>query len=167
MKVRNMTRCALAGALIALCAWISVPSPVPFTLQTFAVFLTLGLLGGKAGSKAIGIYLALGLAGLPVFSGFQGGAGVLLGPTGGYLVGFLAAGVIYLLCEKWNVPSLPAMTLGMLGCYGVGTVWFMALYAGADSVGPVLMSCVVPFLIPDGIKIWLAWLLARRLKPYV
>ena len=79
---------ALFTVLLAVCTWISVPvPPVPFTLQTFAVFAALGTLGGRRGTYAVGAYLLLGLAGAPVFSGFQGGAGVLLGATGGYILG--------------------------------------------------------------------------------
>ena len=90
MKVRNMALCALFAALMALCAWISIPAgDVAITMQTFALFLTLGVLGGKRGTIAVSIYLLLGIVGLPVFSGFQGGLGTLLGATGGYIAGFL------------------------------------------------------------------------------
>ena len=92
MKIRKMTRCALLAAVMAVCAWISVPvGELAVSLQTFAVFLTLGFLGGRLGSAAVLVYLLLGAAGVPVFAGFRGGIGVLLGPTGGYLWGFLAA----------------------------------------------------------------------------
>ena len=74
---------ALFTVLLAVCAWITVPLTVPFTLQTFGVFAALGVLGGRRGTYAVAAYLLLGLAGLPVFSGFRGGPGVLLGTTGG------------------------------------------------------------------------------------
>ena len=85
-----MTLCALFGALIALCSWLCVPiGDIAFTMQTFAVFLTLGLLGGKWGTVTILVYLLLGAVGMPVFTAFRGGIGVLAGVTGGYLWGFL------------------------------------------------------------------------------
>lgn len=81
-----MTWCTLQvfAVLIAICSWISIPMTVPFTLQTFAVFLAVGVLGGKRGSLAVLIYILLGAVGIPVFAGFSGGIGVLLGNTGGY-----------------------------------------------------------------------------------
>lgn len=83
-KALDLAYIALMAALIALCAWISVPlGPVPFTMQTFGIFAALGLLGGRRGTLAFLIYLLLGIVGLPVFSGFSAGAGVLFGATSG------------------------------------------------------------------------------------
>ena len=100
-KTLTLTYIALSAALIAICSWISIPTTVPFTLQTFGVFAALGTLGGRRGTLAILAYLLLGLVGLPVFSGFQGGPGVLLGTTGGYILGFLASALLY-----WGAVSL-------------------------------------------------------------
>lgn len=95
-KVLSLTYVALMAALMAVCAWITIPvGPVPFTMQTFAVFAALGLLGGKRGTLAVVVYLLLGLVGLPVFAGFSSGAAALLGPTGGFLLGFLASALVY------------------------------------------------------------------------
>ena len=88
---------AVGAALIAICSWISIPMAVPFTLQTFAVFAILLLLGGKRGTMSILTYVLMGAIGLPVFSGFTGGVGVLLGKTGGYILGFIFTGIIFLL----------------------------------------------------------------------
>lgn len=158
--VKNMVQCALFAALMAVCAWICVPvGDTVFTLQTLAVFLCLSLLGGKRGSAAIAVYLLLGAAGMPVFSGFRGGIGILAGVTGGYLWGFLAAGLVYRLLER--VGMLPAMLAGQLVCYTCGCLWFY-LYAGGG-FWLIAARCVLPFLIPDGVKIALAYILARRL----
>ena len=92
---------ALFAVLLTVCAWISVPLPVPFTLQTFAIFAALGILGGRRGTWAVAVYLLLGAVGLPVFSGFRGGLGALLGTTGGYILGFLALALVY-----WLVTAL-------------------------------------------------------------
>lgn len=173
-SVRDMALCALFAAILAVSAWLTIPGPVPFTLQTFAVFAALGLLGGKRGTIAIAIYLVLGAVGLPVFSGFRGGFGVLLGSTGGYIAGFLLSGLLYwaltaLLGDKVWVRLL-AMVLGMVLCYAVGTAQYMVVYlrdTGPIGLGAVLVKCVAPFLIPDACKLALAWLLSARLSRYL
>ena len=101
MTTKRMTRIALCAALLAPCAWLSIPTQPPFTMQTFGVFLTLLLLGARDGVIAIALYILLGAMGAPVFSGFNGGMGALMGPTGGYIVGFLLICPIYgLLCRN-------------------------------------------------------------------
>ena len=148
------------AALIALCAWISVPvGDTVFTLQTLAVFLCLGLLGGKRGGAAICIYLLLGAAGMPVFSGFRGGIGILLGATGGYLWGFSAAALLYRLTERFG--KLSAMIAGQLVCYLCGSFWFYLHASGG--LWLILLRCVLPYVVFDGAKIALAYILTRRL----
>jgi len=159
-----MVRCSLFAALTAVCAWIAVPLPgVSFTMQTFAVLLTLGTLGGRWGSVSVLLYLLLGLVGLPVFAGFRGGAAALLDPTGGFLWGFLACAVLYWAMER--IGTLPAMIAGMLGCYLCGSWWF-CVYAGTN-LASTAMACVVPWLIPDGIKLALAYGMAKRMRRHL
>ena len=166
MKLRNMTRCGVLAAVMAVCAWISVPlGDQAVSLQTFAIFLTLGLLGGKRGSATVAVYLLLGAAGAPVFAGFRGGFGVLLGPTGGFLWGFAAAALLYWLLEKHLKPWL-CMGVGMVLCYACGTAWYYFIYA-QGGLWPVLMTCVLPYLVPDVVKILLALILSKRLKQYI
>ena len=170
--VRELVLSAFFAALTAVCSWISIPAAVPFTLQTFAVFLTLLLLPARQGILAIAVYLLLGTAGLPVFSGFRGGPSVLFGPTGGYLTGFLLTGLVALIFEKLRWTGFPlklcGLALGLLLCYTAGTVWFVLTYtAGPMTVGTALSLCVLPFLIPDGIKLALAALIARRTAPLI
>ena len=163
-STRNMVRASLFAGAMAVCAWLAVPiSDIGFTMQTFGVFLALGLLGGKWGTVSIGIYLLMGLVGLPVFSGFRGGPGMLLGVTGGYLWGFLLSGLVYWALEWFG--RLPAMVGGLIICYACGTLWFLQYSGGGLAL--VLLRCVVPYLIPDGIKIFLAWSLSRRLYRYL
>ena len=170
-KTKDLTYTALGAVLIAVCSWISVPAPVPFTLQTFAVFSVLLLLGGRRGTAAVLVYLLLGAAGVPVFSGFRGGLGALLGATGGYLLGFLLTGLVYRLFERFTGRvwlRIFALVLGLALCYAFGTLWFVQVYArqtGPISVAAALGWCVFPFLLPDGVKLALALLLSRRLRP--
>lgn len=166
MKIRKMTRCALLAAVMAVCAWISVPvGELAVSLQTFAVFLTLGFLGGRLGSAAVLVYLLLGAAGVPVFAGFRGGIGVLLGPTGGYLWGFLAACLTYWALEE-RMPRWAAMAIGMLGCYACGTLWYYVAF-WESGLWPVILTCVVPYIIPDAVKIILALSVSQQLSRLV
>ena len=161
---KNMVLCSLFAALIAICAWISIPvSDVAFTLQTFGVFLSLGLLGGKRGCSTVLIYLLLGAVGLPVFSGFRGGPGMLAGVTGGYLWGFLFAALAYRLTERFG--KLPAMITGQIVCYLCGSLWFY-LYTGGG-LWLILLRCVIPYLFGDAVKIALAYTLSRRLARHI
>ena len=170
LTVKDMAYSGIGAALLAVSAWISVPMPqVSFTMQSFAVFFALGLLGGRRGTVSIGIYLLLGAIGLPVFSGFRGGAGVLLGVTGGYIWGFLLAGLLYwavtaALGDKFRV-RLTAMILGMLLCYGCGTAWYLQIYGG--TFWAVIATCVLPYILPDGVKLALAITLTGRLKRFI
>ena len=165
MRIRSMTRCALMAALMALCAWLAVPvGSGAVTLQTLGVFLALGLLGGGKGCLSILIYLGLGAVGLPVFTGFQGGIGTLLSPTGGFLWGFLIAGGLFRLAEK-NLPLWINLMLCQLACYLCGGIWYYFAFGGG--LWAVILSCVVPYLLPDALKIPLAILLIHKLRPQV
>ena len=108
-RILETTYIALFAALIAVCAFITIPMPLPFisfTLQTFGVFAALGILGGRDGTTAVAVYILLGAIGVPVFSGFRGGFGVLIGPTGGYIAGFLGAALVYwLLTARKNTTA--------------------------------------------------------------
>ena len=170
-RVVDLAYMAICAALIAICAWITIPAAVPFTLQIFGVFCVLGLLGGKRGTIAILVYLLLGAVGLPVFSGFNGGISALLGTTGGYLISYIFVGVIYWAAEKLLGTKLAvritAMVLGLLVCYAFGTAWFMTVYArksGAITLGTALGWCVFPFILPDLVKMGLAILVSDRVR---
>ena len=173
-KVLDMVYIAISAALIAICSWISIPTAVPFTLQTFAVFFVLLLLGGERGTIATLVYVLLGAVGVPVFAGFSGGIGILLGSTGGYIIGFLFVGLIYILFEKFFkkniVMKIVALVLGLAVCYAFGTAWFMHVYiksSGEVGLLTVLGWCVFPFIIPDLIKMSLAVVVAKRIEPVI
>ena len=172
--LRDMTYIALSAALLCVSAWLCLPFTVPFTLQTFAVITVAGLLGTVRGLAAVGVYLLLGAVGLPVFSGFNSGAGALLGATGGYMAGFfLIALCVGIASDKWNAKALPlaiASVIGIAACYAFGTAWFMYVYArqtGPVGLGSALGMCVIPYIIPDLAKTAAGIILIRRLKPVI
>ena len=176
-SVREMTYCAIFTALIAVCSWISVPLTVPVTLQTFAVFAAIELLGTKCSMTSIGVWIMLGAVGLPVFQGFKSGIGALSGVTGGYILGLLlcpliAAGVKKLAGEKSRtVPvRIAALLSALLVCYAFGTAWFVIVYTNGGSsitVFGALKLCVLPFAVFDCVKLGLAVLLGSRVGKFV
>lgn len=174
-KIRtiDLVYVGLSSALIAVCAWITVPLAVPITLQTLAICLVSALFGAKRGTLATVIYILIGAVGLPVFSGFKAGAGVLLGSTGGYIIGFIfTALIVGLVADKSSklYALILAMIVGVLVCYIFGTAWFAVVYAKTNepaSLATILGWCVIPFLIPDAVKIVIAGILANRLKKFI
>ena len=168
--VRRMTYTALMAVVICICAWITVPFTVPFTMQTFGVFSALLLLGGRDGTLAIGLYLLLGALGVPVFSGFSAGIGVIAGPTGGYIAGFLLTGLLYCAAKPLRTNRLREnliLAAGLLVCYAFGTVWFCIVKGNAGSPMDFLRAvsiCVLPYLIPDAVKLMMADQIATRVR---
>lgn len=170
---RELALIALGVALISVCAWISVPiALIPVTLQTLAVCLVGGLFGFR-GVAAVAVYLAMGFAGIPVFAGFKAGVPALLGPTGGYLFGFLFAALLPALIARIPVRRAvlrfavryASMLFGLAVCYLFGTVWFCLMYRCAFAYA--LSLCVVPYLIPDLVKLFAAAFLCVRLEKYL
>ena len=173
-KTYDIVYIAVFAVIMAICSWISIPTTVPFTLQTFGVFIAVGILGGKRGTLAVLVYIILGAIGVPVFSGFTGGVGILVGTTGGYIIGFLFSALVMWLMEKIpgkrSVIQVISMIIGLIVCYAFGTAWFMIVYSranGAVGLAAVLGWCVIPFIIPDLVKITFAYVLSRKLKKYV
>ena len=170
-KTRDIVYMSVFTAMISICSWISIPASIPFTLQTMGVFTTVGLLGGKRGTLTVLTYILLGAIGVPVFAGFTGGISVLLGTTGGYIMGFLLSALL-----MWGIETIMgrnqivlafSMVAGLIVCYVFGTAWFMLIYtqhSGVIGLSTVLGLCVIPFIIPDLIKIGVALFLTKRLK---
>ena len=140
LSTKDMAYIGLFACLMAICAWISIPGQIPFTLQTMGVFLAVGLLGA----------------------------------TGGYIIGFLASALLMWALEKvlgekkWGLAL--SMLLGLIACYAFGTAWFLVVYTnakGAISLAAVLGMCVIPYIIPDVIKIIVALSLTGALKRFV
>lgn len=174
MKTKDITEISLFTAIIVVCAYITVPYTIPFTMQTFGIFLAISVLGKTKGSLAILVYLLIGAIGIPVFSGFRGGVGVLLSYTGGYIIGFLVGGYISGLISEHigesYIKQLIAMLAGLLVCYIFGSLWFYFVYTqktGSIGIISVLTTCVVPFIVPDVAKIALAVYTAKKAKKYI
>ena len=159
----NMVMMALFAAVTCVLAPLAVPiGPVPISLTNLVIYISLYVLGWKQGTITYIVYLLLGLAGLPVFSGFESGIGKFAGPTGGYLAGFILMSVICgIFIEKWNGTTLVHITLNMVGmilgtavAYAFGTAWFCI--STGTGVMAALTVCVFPFIIGDLIKMVVA-----------
>lgn len=174
MKTKSIVLCALCAAVTCVLAPIAVPIAglVPITLATFAVMLSGVLLGGRLGALSQVVYLIIGAVGVPVCAGWTPALPRLLGPTGGYLVGYIplafVCGAIY---SRWGKNSrgarkyaalLVGMTAGTIVLYAFGTAWFCILnHVGVISA---LTVCVIPFLLGDALKIAAVMLLAPQLE---
>ncbi|MCX7614262.1 MAG: biotin transporter BioY [Clostridiales bacterium] len=159
MKTKDLVFTALFAAITAICSQISIPlpfSPVPITLSLVAVFLTGGILNKRQALFAQLTYILLGSFGVPVFSGFRGGMGVLVGPTGGYLAAYpLMAFLIAYIIEKYQRNSLFGSALGMssalMVCYLFGSAWLA--YSTKMGWYKAFLAGVAPFVLLDLIKI--------------
>lgn len=166
-KTRNLVLCALFAALTAVLSQIAIPiQPVPINLATFSVFVAGGVLGAKRGVISQAIYVLLGAVGLPVFASFSGGMGILFGPTGGYIFGYIAAawlvGILSARCRGKIYWLALSMIGGLVLCYLLGTIWFIV----SSHTGFIesLFLCVIPFLPGDAAKIVVASLLVPVLQ---
>ncbi len=167
---QSTRRLALAGLMVALCAicsQIQIPLPmIPINLALLAVFLCGALLGPKMGALAMLAYMLLGVAGVPVFSGFKAGPAALFGKTGGYILGYILCAMLCGALPRRFGFTMKGLCLSMLcglaACYTFGTIWFMVLTHLPLSAS--LSYCVLPFLPGDAVKILLAAFLALHLR---
>lgn len=175
-KIKDIVLISLFSAIIIVCSFITIPSAIPFTLQTFAVFLCLNIIGAKKGIISILIYIFLGVVGLPVFSGFNGGIGALLNVTGGYIVGFILSALIFwVITSAFNkkprkIIKIIASFAGLAGCYIFGILWYVLLYIkNGDTVSFIsaFTICVLPFIIPDILKIVLSVVISEKINKFI
>lgn len=171
MKTNDIVNISLFTTLLAVCAWIYIPTTIPFTMQTFAVFIAVLVLGGKKGMVVIFIYILSGAAGIPVFSGGTAGIGILSGPTGGYMIGWFFLCLIVWISEKMSgnrkCIEVSAMLIGLFACYIFGTFWFMNIYVRESTDAgfwTAFSVCVLPFIVPDLVKLALAYTVSKRIK---
>ena len=164
-KTYDLAYIAIFAVLIAICSWISIPMTVPFTLQTFGVFMAVGVLGGKRGSLAVLVYILLGVIGVPVFAGFSGGLGILLNNTGGYIIGFIPMAIIAgIVIDKFTNRGIQilGMIVGTAICYAFGTAWFC--FQSGYTVGAALAVCVIPFIPADLCKMVIAMIIGPMVR---
>lgn len=165
-KIYTMSMTAVMAAVTCVLAPLSIPiGPVPISFTNLAIYFALYLLGWKLGTLSYVVYLLIGMCGAPVFSGFTGGMGKLLGPTGGYIVGFIPMAIIGgLAIERFSNRGLhfAGMALGTLVCYVFGTAWFC--FVAKLAVGPALSLAVFPFIPGDAAKIILAMLAGPTIR---
>ena len=168
---KKITVMALFCALMAVSAQIAIPTSPPFTLQTFVMFLAVGVIGTKCALGSVCAYLTLGTLGVPVFSGFRGGLSVLFEGSGGYLVGFvltvIASGLILDRFGRKKRVMAAAFSIGMAVCYIFGSAWYYFVLMGkSGSVGilAIFVQCVLVFLPLDAVKIAAAVLVSDRLR---
>ncbi|MBQ5318853.1 MAG: biotin transporter BioY [Oscillospiraceae bacterium] len=170
MKSKSIIICGLFAAVLTVTSWISVPFAVPFTMQTFGIFCALLVLGGRLGTAVVSVYILLGAFGLPVFAGFQGGIGIIVSPLGGFILGFLLIGIVYLVVTSvWGEGTcikIIGISAGLAACYIAGTIWYMMFIDGMD-FSSAFAVCVIPFIIPDIVKILLAVYVSNRIKSRV
>lgn len=168
--IKKDVMAALFAAMTAIFTQLVIPiQPVPITMGTLAVMMAGAVLGSHYGALSLVIYVLLGAAGLPVFTMAQGGAGVLIGPNGGFLIGYIAMAFVVGFCtERWGRTYrrlVLAMILGCLTVYAFGVAWFMILTG--TGLWASLLLCMLPFLPGDAVKILLGAFLVRRYGRYV
>jgi biotin transport system substrate-specific component len=176
VRVRNIALIVVGALLIYLTARVAFPvpgSPIPVTGQTFGVLLAGGALGFRRGVSSVALYVLIGLVGLPFFAEGKGGINVILGSSGGYLIGFIVAGAIVgrlaeLGWDRRILGAVVAMLIGNVVIYLVGVPWLMAVAHFDLATG--IAKGVTPFLIGDAVKLVLAaaafpaawWIVGRR-----
>ncbi len=167
-RTKKIVLIGLMTAVTCILGPLSIPlpfSPVPISLTNFAIFLAVFILGMKDATISFIIYLLLGAVGVPVFSAFSGGLGKLVGPTGGYLFGFIFLALIMgFFMEHFDrkiVPTIIGMIIGMAVCYIFGTVWLAKLMS--LSFNEALALGVLPYLAGDVAKIIIAVIIGPRL----
>lgn len=164
--IKRAVTVSLFSAIIAVSSFISIPFfGASLTLQSFAVFASLFILGGRLGTVSVSLYIALGAVGLPIFSGFEGGVGKLFGITGGFIFGFLLAAVAYWIMSvgiRRKRISVSAAVIALLVLYASGTLWYVVAFDASPQ--SALLTFVLPFIPFDAAKLLLAFFIAKRVK---
>lgn len=168
LSTKELVLCSIFAAIISILAQISIPLPfttVPITMLIFAVAVTGLILGFRLGAISVLIYLLIGSIGIPVFSQFSGGLGVLFGPTGGYLIGLIP--MVYIVGfakEKSSSPIIIFLSLiiGLISSYITGTLMFSAITG--NTIYQSILYCVAPFIFVDLIKLALAYIIGSSVS---
>ena len=164
ISAKKLCLSGLFTAFIVICSWITIPSAVPFTLQVFAIVLSCYVLGFYAFLSYF-CYLLLGIIGVPVFSGFNFGISVIIGPTGGFLLGFIFTILISVIGKKLAKNQIVLFFIGLVACYIFGTIWYVFIYLKEDFtfiINAIKIS-ILPFVLFDIVKIILAQFISQKL----
>ncbi len=171
-KIRNMTFTALMSAALCIIAPFSIHlpfSPVPISAALFVIYLFSIILGAKKAIVGVGLYLVLGAVGLPVFTDFSGGLGKLMGPTGGYAIGYifiaLFTGIFADIFKDKAFINILGMILGTAICYALGTIWLS--FSAHMNFMQAFFIGVIPYIPADMIKIIIAYTIGQRIKRYI
>lgn len=169
-NIQTMSLCALLAALSAVLSQLSIPiGPVPVNLTHVSIFIAVGLLGAKYGTVSQIVFVLLGVVGVPVFSQFTGGLVIVLGPTGGFIIGYIGcAFVAGLIMDRFGrsiVASILAMYAGWSITYLFGISWYM--FFSGSSLAVALSLCLFPFLLGDVLKTILSAVLINRVSPVI
>ena len=167
-KTKKTVMTGLCSAVLCIVSPFVIPipiSPVPISLAPCVVFVSAFILPPVQCTLSVLVYLMLGAVGLPVFAGFTGGVGVIAGPTGGYIIGYLAAAFtasfFNSIADK-KIISFAGMLTGLAVMYITGTIWFC--FSQKVSIVSALMVCVIPYLIGDVIKITAALFIGGKIR---
>lgn len=169
LTLKQITLAGLMSAVFCLLGPLSlnIPlSPVPVSLGMLAIYFVTSVLGMKLGFFSVLAYILLGLAGVPVFTGFTGGAGKLLGPTGGYIIGYIFMALICgFFVDNWGnqiIPEIIGMVLGTAVCYLFGTLWLA--YQASYTFFQALAAGVLPYIPVDAVKLAIALVVGRQIR---
>ena len=165
-KTSDIVYIGIFAAMISICSWITIPATVPFTLQTMGIFTAIGILGGQKGTLAVLTYILLGAVGIPVFSGFSGGIGIIFGTTDGYIIGFLFSAILMWRIEaifgRNQIVFILSMISGLFVCYAFGTAWLC--FQAHMSAAAGLAAGVIPYIPGDLVKIAVAMIVGTALR---
>lgn len=170
IRTLDLALISLFAAIIAILSLISIPFAIPFSMQSLGILFALAFLGGKRGTLSILIYLTLGAVGLPIFAGANGGVAAFVGPTGGFLVGWLIAGLCAILVEATvknsRAAKILSLSLALAISYAMGTAWYVIYLGGLGSISvwSALLTCVLPFVPFDALKLVLAYKISNKIK---
>ena len=169
--IYKLTSIATCVAIITLCAWISIPFTVAFTMQSFAVFLISALFPISVSVSSIAAYLCIGALGAPVFAGFNFGASAFAGASGGFLLGFLFSSFFISSFRKKYHKSKTilaiCLTIALILCYLCGYLWYILVFQPSVSASNAFAICILPYVIPDIIKIFLVMIVHGKLYPFI
>lgn len=171
---RLVANLAIGTALLIICSVIAIPSVIPFTLQSFAIFFLILTLGEKKATFCMLCHVFMGLIGLPVFANFNSGIAAIIGPSGGFIIGLFLIPLCYFILSricKWGGKArIIYLAVGLFFTYLFAAFYYYVLFlnhTGFAGIITSLMQCVVPFILPDILKLLLSYFLFERVSTFI